>query len=944
MKTKLENPSIVSENLVHPYTTMYKANTIEGALAFRQDFRMYLNDFIVQKFDDYEVDPLIELVGESIQVPSCLELKGQSIAQYVNQQYPFDGLEDIKPPYLPKNNEIFIYETKFNYQKAHTAYLVFDGVLSSYECYLNGKYVGFKTDSFTKGSFDVTDLLVEGENVLRVKVVKFSTWLEDQDFYRLSGIFRPVYIESYKEIFLKDFVVNYDLIDYCQANIEVVAQTNNDIDLVYHLYDYNNQHLITSTEPKFTCDVQLWSAENPNLYKLVIQTGDEYSSMHIGFREYKLDKYMMINNKRIEIKGVNRHEFSNLHGFSVTYEETLKDIINIKNSNMNAIRTSHYPNAEFFYRLCDEYGLYVMDEANLETHGTWQHADGMRLRDMTIPDNRPEYLTPLLFRIDNMFYRDRNHASIIMWSLGNESYGGENLLKAYQYFKSLDASRLIHYEGDFNDNRFVLSDMKSTMYQSVSAIQEYLEENRDRPYILCEYSHAMGNSNGAHHKYTDLMRDEPLFQGGYIWDYIDQELYINGVNNFGGRLFDRPTDYNFCANGLVYSNRENSPKMAEIKHNYSSIIIKIEEKSFSIENDFLFTNLNKFKFIVKKYANGELYASEEFRVDLEPACTYLGSFELNGVKNETVAIECYLEDHHIVTKSKTYEETFYQPQVSTLKLIEGNFNYGYQDNNFRFVFDKVRGSISSIKYGEVEYILNYTDTIKPLFTRALNDNDRGNLAHYFANLNTMMLSYARPLEVKYEEDTIISKLLLGDNKTIVHEYIKVYEDYTIEITLDYKAQEHLHEFYSFGYCFDTLKMDTCGYYGLGPQENYQDRKEGANLGIYEYEIKENLAKYVMPSECGNREGNHEVTIRNAQGQLVFRSNEAFSFSALEHNHKELQNAFYLEDLKTSNKTSINICKAKAGVGGDDSWGALAHEEYRLKANQDYRFTFFINNK
>lgn len=944
MKIKLENPSFTEENLLKPYTTMYKSKTLENALNFNQDFRHYLTDFKVEKFNDYDVDPLKEIAGDDIKVPSCLELTGHSCAQYVNQQYPFDGLEDVKPPYLPKKNEIFIYETTFNYKKSNTAYLVFDGVLSSYECYLNGVYVGFKTDSFTKGSFDVTDKLKDGKNVLRVKVVKFSTWLEDQDFFRLSGIFRPVYIESYQDVYLKDFVLDYELIDYKTANINITTKTNKDAEITYHLYECDNTHLLSTKNHQFSMDVNLWSAENPYLYKLIIQVNDEYTSKQIGFREFKLDQYMMINGQRIEIKGVNRHEFSNLHGFSVTYEETLKDIINIKNANMNAIRTSHYPNAEYFYKLCDEYGLYVMDETNLETHGTWQHSDGIKQREMTIPNNRPDYLKPLLFRIDNMYYRDRNNVSIIMWSLGNESFGGENLKKAYDYFKSLDNARLVHYEGDFNDDRFVLSDMKSTMYQSVEDIKRYLKDHRTRPYILCEYSHAMGNSNGAHHKYTDLLKEEPLFQGGYVWDYIDQELYLNGVNNFGGRLGDRPTDYNFCVNGLVYSNRENSPKMAEIKHNYSSVKIKIEEDCYTISNEFLFTNLNEYQFFIKQYVEGELISEEVKSFDIKPNESITQTYSIDKKINTTLIIECYLKNHHIVSESRTFNETFYTPSAKPLDLIEGGFNIGYRDENFRFLFDKVRGSISSIKYGDEEYIINYTDTLKPFFTRALTDNDKGNAENYFKNMGTMLMSYTRPIGFEYKDETIISTLLLGDNKTVVNEYIKVYDDYTIEITLDYKAQEHLNEFYSFGYCMDIQKMDKCMYYGFGPEENYQDRKMAANLGVYEYQIKDNLPKYVMPSECGNREGNHYAVLSKDQHQLVFRSNEAFSFSALEYNYKELQNAFYLEDLTESNKTSVNICKLKAGVGGDDTWGALIHEEYRIKANQDYRFTIYINNK
>lgn len=474
-------------------------------------------------------------------------------------------------------------------------------------------------------------------------VVKFcsGSWLEDQDFWRFSGIFRDVYLYTTPKTHISDMFIHTNLKDnYKNSDLNIEVNIKGELNSVIKaslfdsngkivteiIEDVNNEKLMLYSEVK---DIKLWSAEEPNLYTLIIEiikNGQvlEVVKQKIGFRSFEMiNNVMYINGKRIVFKGVNRHEFSCYTGRCLSREEMIWDIKTMKKNNINAVRTSHYPNQSEFYDLCDEYGLYVIDETNLESHGTWQGAGKINTKHI-VPDSKLEWRECVLDRAKSMLERDKNHPSILIWSCGNESFGGENIYLMSEYFRNRDTSRLVHYEGVFNDRRFNdSSDMESRMYAKVTDIEEYLNNNPEKPFILCEYTHAMGNSNGGMHKYIELEEKYPMYQGGFIWDFIDQGLMTKDIYGedyiaFGGDFDDRPTDYNFCVNGIVYADRKESPKMQEVKFNYQNIKIDVNFNKAIIKNDNLFINLNRYDFIWEHLQDGKVIEAGKLDVSVEP--------------------------------------------------------------------------------------------------------------------------------------------------------------------------------------------------------------------------------------------------------------------------------------------------------------------------------------
>ena len=376
----------------------------------------------------------------------------------------------------------------------------------------------------------------------------------------------------------------------------------------------------------------LWSAEEPQLYDLTIQVYDqdgnlqEYIPERVGFRRFEIkDHVMTLNGKRIVFKGVNRHEFSSVTGRHVSEEELIKDLKTMKQNNINAIRTCHYPDASPLYRLCDEYGLYLIDETNLESHGSWDTVEETGDISGVVPCDRPEWLDMMLDRANSMYQRDKNHPAVLIWSCGNESFGGKDIFEMSQFFRREDPTRLVHYEGVFHDRRYNdTSDIESQMYTSVENIKKFLEKDRSKPFICCEYTHAMGNSCGAMYKYTDLTDTEPLYQGGFIWDYIDQTLYKKDrygkeFQAYGGDFGERPTDYEFSANGIAHGGERNpSPKMQEVKFNYQNITAQVGAEEVKVINKNLFVNTNTFNCVVTVERDGKIIRRAGLETDVEP--------------------------------------------------------------------------------------------------------------------------------------------------------------------------------------------------------------------------------------------------------------------------------------------------------------------------------------
>ena len=516
---------------------------------------------------------------EDIYVPAHIQMEGYDAPQYANVQYPWEGHEDIHPGEIPTHfnptASYVKYFTVSEQMKGKRLFISFQGAESGLALWLNGKFVGYSEDSFTPSEFELTEYVKEGENKLAAQVYKWtaSSWCEDQDFYRFSGIYRDVYLYTVPEVHVNDLRIRAIPEESLQtADLELVTKTWGSGKLKVVLSKDGETILEDekeiSGEDTFSWKIDapaLWSAEDPQLYDLGLTVSDangnvqEIIPQKVGFRRFEMkDGIMTLNGKRIVFKGVNRHEFSSVSGRHVSEEELRKDLTTMKLNNINAIRTCHYPDMSKIYELCDEFGLYMIDETNLESHGSWDVAEMTKDFTYTVPHNKPEWLEMMLDRANSMYQRDKNHPAILIWSCGNESFGGKDIFEMSQLFHREDPTRLVHYEGLFHDRSYNdTSDMESQMYPSVESIKEFLAKDDSKPFICCEYTHAMGNSCGAMHKYTDLTDTEPKYQGGFIWDYIDQSIYKKDrygkeFQAYGGDFGERPTDYNFSGNGIAY--------------------------------------------------------------------------------------------------------------------------------------------------------------------------------------------------------------------------------------------------------------------------------------------------------------------------------------------------------------------------------------------------------
>ena len=583
---------------------------------------------------------------EDIYVPAHIQMEGYDVPQYANVQYPWEGHEEINPGEIPTHfNPTASYVKYFTVpeqMQGKRLFISFQGAESGLALWLNGKFVGYSEDSFTPSEFELTEYVKEGENKLAAQVFKWtaSSWCEDQDFYRFSGIYRDVYLYTVPEVHVNDLRIRaIPDVSLASADFELTTKTWGKGQLKIVLSKEGNIVLEDvkeiSDEDTFTWKVDapvLWSAEDPQLYDLELTVSDENGNVQeiipqkVGFRRFEMkDGIMTLNGKRIIFKGVNRHEFSSVTGRHVSEEELRKDLTTMKLNNINAIRTCHYPDMSKIYELCDEYGLYMIDETNLESHGSWDVAEMTKDFTYTVPYNKPEWLGMMLDRANSMYQRDKNHPAILIWSCGNESFGGKDIFEMSQLFRSEDPTRLVHYEGVFHDRSYNdTSDMESQMYPSVEAIKEFLAKDNSKPFICCEYTHAMGNSCGAMHKYTDLTDTEPKYQGGFIWDYIDQSIYKKDrygkeFQAYGGDFGERPTDYNFSGNGIAYGgDREASPKMQEVKFNYQNITAKVSEDKVTVINKNLFVNTDTFDAKVILAKDGKVICTKPLATAVAP--------------------------------------------------------------------------------------------------------------------------------------------------------------------------------------------------------------------------------------------------------------------------------------------------------------------------------------
>ena len=930
---------------------------------------------------------------DDVRVPGHIQMQGYDKPQYTNTQYPWEGNETIVPGEIPTHfNPVASYVKYFTVpesMKGERVFISFIGVESGMALWLNGKYIGYTEDSFATHDFELTDELVEGENKLAVQVFKWTagSWCEDQDFYRFSGIYRDVYLYTIPKTHVYDLKIRTLLNDdFTKANVIIQTETLGKGHAKITLKDGLDEVYAMETELEGIKEVsfevenmKLWSAEYPNLYQLVIEVYGEDGTLaevipqQVGFRRFEMkDHLMLINGKRIVFKGVNRHEFSSKTGRFVTKEEVLQDILTMKQNNINAIRTSHYPNPKYIYDLCDEYGLYMIAETNLETHGSWDAViRGTDVIENVIPGDRPEWLDLIVDRANNNYQQKKNHPAILIWSCGNESFGGLNLYKQSNFFREKDPDRLVHYEGVFNDRRYNdTSDMESQMYPSVASIEKFLSEHRDKPFICCEYTHAMGNSCGAMHKYTDLSDRDPLYQGGFIWDYIDQSIttknrYGEEFEAYGGDFDERPTDYNFSGNGIVYGgDRKPSPKMQEVKFNYQNITAVVTKEEIKIINKNLFTNTSEYHCLVKLEKEGKLLESLLLETDVEPLSekTYKNPAPIMTEPGEYCITVSFRLQHDTSWAKKGHEVAFgqyvYQNEVvlparnDKPEVRRGHLNIGVHGENFSAIFSILKGGLVSYKYAGKEMIKMIP---RPNFWRAPVDNDWGNdmPARYGQWKIASQYALTAGLEGSKNPDlapTIVEKdhsisvtfhyILPTTPRTKCHLGYEVFADGQIDTTLTYEPVKELGDMPEFGVMFKIdANYDQLEWYGYGPEETYVDRCKGAKLGIYKNEVKDNMAKYLVPQECGNKIGVRYAKITDKAGRGLQVFGKDLSLSVLPYTPFELENATHPYELPPVHYTVIRVAMQQMGIAGDDSWMSRTHDEYLIDISKKLEFTF-----
>ena len=934
---------------------------------------------------------------EDIYVPAHIQMEGYDVPQYANVQYPWEGHEEINPGEIPTHfNPTASYVKYFTVpeqMQGKRLFISFQGAESGLALWLNGKFVGYSEDSFTPSEFELTEYVKEGENKLAAQVFKWtaSSWCEDQDFYRFSGIYRDVYLYTVPEVHVNDLRIRaIPDASLASADFELTTKTWGKGQLKIVLSKEGNVVLEDvkeiSDEDTFSWKVDapvLWSAEDPQLYDLELTVSDENGNVQeiipqkVGFRRFEMkDGIMTLNGKRIVFKGVNRHEFSSVTGRHVSEEELRKDLTTMKLNNINAIRTCHYPDMSKIYELCDEYGLYMIDETNLESHGSWDVAEMTKDFTYTVPYNKPEWLGMMLDRANSMYQRDKNHPAILIWSCGNESFGGKDIFEMSQLFRSEDPTRLVHYEGVFHDRSYNdTSDMESQMYPSVEAIKEFLAKDNSKPFICCEYTHAMGNSCGAMHKYTDLTDTEPKYQGGFIWDYIDQSIYKKDrygkeFQAYGGDFGERPTDYNFSGNGIAYGgDREASPKMQEVKFNYQNITAKVSEDKVTVINKNLFVNTDTFDAKVILAKDGKVICTKPLATAVAPLSEE--TYELPIAKQErpgeyTVTVSFHLKADTVWAKAGhevAFGQYVYQvekePVVCTdeIEIIRSTHNIGIRGAHFEVLFSVLNGGLVSYKYAGREMIESIP---KPNFWRAPIDNDCGNLMQMrYAQwkIASMYLNFKdyrdgiyvgghQPqLEVK-EHSAVVSYTYVMSTTPMAECHIsyEVFGDGRVKTTLTYDPVKELGDMPEFGVMFKfNADYDHVEWYGLGEAETYADRKHGAKLGIYKNMVADNMAHYMVPQECGAKEEVRwaKVTDRKGRGMLfeMDPENGPMMFSALPYTPHEIENAMHPYELPEVHYTVVRAAKGQMGIGGDDSWGSRTHEEYLLKADEKMTFSF-----
>ncbi|WP_114783345.1 glycoside hydrolase family 2 TIM barrel-domain containing protein [Botryobacter ruber] len=942
---------------------------------------------------------------KTIPVPSNWELEGHDLPIYTNVRYPFPA----RPPYVDNNyNPVGTYRRTFTVPESwngHQVMLNFGSISGYALVYLNGQEVGMSKVAKSAAEFDVTNYLKKGENQLAVQVTRWhdGSYLEDQDFWRLSGLERDVYLQAMPKLTLWDYFIKADLDNsythgQFSATVDLrkfAGKTPDKATVAIELFDKNNNKVFAQEKSVATKTgsthvatfigtvnkVQKWSAEHPNLYDCVITLKDDKGKTiavagdKVGFRKVELkNAQLLVNGMPVLFKGVNRHEHDDEKGHVPTRELMLKDIKLMKLHNINAVRTSHYPNDPLWYKLCDEYGLYLVDEANIETHGMgaeWQHAFDKAKHPAYLPEWAPAHLD----RIQRLIERDKNRPSVIIWSMGNECGNGPVFHDAYKWIKERDNSRLVMFEQAGEDWN---TDIVGPMYPVIRDMKKYAAAtDKNRPYIMCEYSHAMGNSNGNFTEYWDIINSSKHMQGGFIWDWVDQglktkdkdgnEFWAYGGDLGAGHLYN---DENFCANGVVSANRTPHPGLMEVKKVYANIQFKAKDAAkgiIAIENQFDFTNLDQYNFKWQLFKNGALQQEGTFEANVAP----------HQVKEVTLPVPAFTaangEEFFLNVYAYQKHATAFVPEGHELareQFALGNDRYFTKTNGTGKLKIRTKGNILSFTAGDVAgefdlkegkliaYGLNGKTSItqfpEPYFWRAPTDNDFGN--HMPEQLGVWREAHKN---MNLKSVTAGKKQAEGQRITVVYELTDKQVPYTVEYLLqndgtvqvtasiDMTGKE-MPELPRFGMRLELPKaFDNLTYYGRGPWENYADRKTASFVGLYKDKVANQFHDlYIRPQESGNKTDVRWVQLTNAAGEgVVVEGKQPLNFTALHYLAEDIDPGTkklnrHPIDLKQRDMVSLHIDLKQRGLGGDNSWGLLPHDPYRL-LDKKYSYSYTL---
>lgn len=925
----------------------------------------------------------------TMEVPSVWQVNGYDYNQYTNVKYPIP----YNPPFVPKDNPCAVYQKEFDFKISPEKYdynINFEGVDSCFYFWINGTFVGYSQISHSISEFDITPLLVNGKNTITVLVLKWcdGTYFEDQDKFRMSGIFRDVYILKRAKSRILDYKVipTINVLDKeGKISVEILSTIGNP-NIKYTLINPNNDKISSGNIENNNLqidikDIELWSAESPSLYTLLLETENEVIKERIGMREVKIENAVLkINNVPIKLKGVNHHDSSPTKGYVVAYDDLILDLKLMKECNINSIRASHYPKSPIFYELCDEYGFYVMNEADIETHGVVELYGKGYLDNYNMIADDKTYENVIIDRIDSSIVPFKNRSCIFMWSLGNESGFGVNFESGAKYAKELDTTRPVHYEGAYyaskeRKNDFSNLDVISRMYPSLEEIEDYFKNGIDKPFILCEYAHAMGNGPGGLIEYDDLIQNHDEFAGAYVWEWCDHAILIHESEDgkkaygYGGDFGEENHDGNFCVDGLVYPDRKPHTGLLEYK-NINRPIRALEfdqaNKKVKLKNMLNFTNANEVLDInYKVLLDGEVILVDKLILESlnpqEEKWYKLNISEL-PVGIITILIESSIKYDHYLYKKGTIlghdqfiikneatniesvnkltqitndeEKLNVEESINKIKITNSRLTYVYNKNTGTFEF------IESL--GEV-FIDNPLEFV---IWRSPTDNDRKIKNDWIEAGFNQITTYVYNTEIKEYSN----KLEIVSFLSLIPPYREKVVDVTVTWTIypyglincNIEANKNMKTPYlpRFGVELKLNKSyENVNYFGFGPYENYIDKNSSCYLGRFNSKVSEMHEDYIKPQENGSHHFCREVSINNNSGKLYILSENDFAFNASHFSIYQLTNTSHNFDLNEENFTYLIVDYKQSGIGSN-SCGPDLPEEYRLN-EEKFSYNFYL---